>query len=57
MVKNKGLLNIGDTKELKVIVKDYVDNIFTLAVVQLFTKEDSDALYVPLVVDDTEASI
>ena len=52
LLKNKVLLTIGNAKELKAIMKDYIDNIVTLAVVPVSTKEGTDALSVPLVIDD-----
>ena len=56
-LKHKGLLTSGNAKELKARVKDYVDNIATLAVVPLSTEKGSDALSVPLVIEDAEVSV
>ena len=56
-LKHKGLLTSGNAKELKARVKDYVDSITTLAVVPVSTEKGSDALSVPLVIEDAEASV
>ena len=56
-LQNKGLLTIGDAKELKARVKDYVDNIVTLAAGQVCAEQGLDALDVPLVLDDAETSV
>ena len=56
-LKHKGLLTSGNVKELKARVKDYVDNIATLAVVPVSTEKGSDALSIPLVIEDAEASV
>ena len=53
----KGLSTIGDAKELKARVKDYVDNIVTLPAGQVCAEQGLDALSVPLVMDDVEASV
>ena len=53
----KGLSTIGDAKELKARVKDYVDNIVTLATGQVCAEQGLDALDVPLVLDDAETSV
>ena len=56
-LKHKGLLTSEDAKELKARAKDNVDNNSTLAIVPVSTEEGSDAPYVPLVIEDAEASV
>ena len=51
------MLTIGDVKEFKARLKNYVDNIATIAVVLVRFKEGLYALFVHLVIDDADASV
>ena len=51
------MLTSENAKQLKARVKKCVYNIATLTVVPVSTKEGTDALSVPLVIDNTEASV
>ena len=56
-LQHKGLSTIGDAKELKDRVKNYFDSNVTLAAGQVCAEPGLDALSVPLVIDDVEASV